>query len=65
MEPQSILKQIAIGAAFGVLVILINQLRDPNPQPLLSLGGISLLVGGAIGGVVLYMLLYRLWPKKK
>jgi uncharacterized membrane-anchored protein len=65
MEPQSITKQIAVGAFFGVLFTLINQLKDSNQEPLLSVGGISLLVGGAVGGVVLYMVIYRLWPKKK
>lgn len=64
METQSILKQIAIGAFFGVLFTLINHLKDSNPESLLSVGGIALLFGGAIGGVFLYMVLYRFWPRK-
>lgn len=65
MERQSTLKQIVIGAFFGVLLILVAQLKDPNPEPLLSAGGIGLLFGGAVGGVFLYMVLYRFWRSKK
>ncbi len=65
MEKQSILKQIGIGAFFGVLLTLVAQLKESNPEPLLSAGGIGLLFGGAVGGVLLYMVLYRFWPHKK
>ena len=65
MEKQSILKQIVIGAFVGVLLTLVSQLKDPNPDPLLSAGGVGLLFGGAVGGVLLYMVLYRFWPRKK
>jgi Na+/serine symporter len=65
MEKQSIPKQIAIGAFFGILLAIINQLKDPNPEPLLSAGGLGLLFGGAVAGVFLYMVLYRFWPRNK
>lgn len=64
MEKQSILKQIALGAFFGVLLTLVAQLKDASPEQLLSAGGIGLLFGGALGGVLLYMVLYRFWPRK-
>ena len=56
---------MAIGAFFGVLLTLVAQLKEPSPEPLLSAGGIGLLFGGGVGGVLLYMLLYRFWPRKK
>lgn len=62
MKPQSLGKQLAIGATFGVVMILIGLIEEP--VSLLSFYGLGMLVGGAIGGVVLYMILYRLWPKK-
>ena len=65
MEKQSIQKQIFIGAFFGVLLTLISQLKDPNPESFLSDYGVGLLLGGGIGGVFLYMVLYRFWPRKK
>lgn len=65
MEPQSTAKQMAIGAFFGVLFVLINQMKESNPEPLLSVFGIGLLSGGAISGAFLYVLIYRFWPKKK
>ena len=65
MEKQSTLKQIVIGACFGVLLTLVAQLKDPNPEPLLGAGGIGLLFGGAVGGALIYMVFYRFWPIKK
>jgi predicted MFS family arabinose efflux permease len=65
MEQQSIAKQISIGAFFGVLFAFVNRLSEPSSEPFLSVYGIGMLVGSAIGGIFLYMLLYRVWPKKK
>lgn len=50
MKKQSPPKQIVIGAFLGVLLTLIAQLKEPNPESLLSAGGIGLLFGGAVGG---------------
>ena len=65
MKKQSTSKQIVIGAFLGVLFTLIAQLKEPTSEPLLSAWGIGLLIGGAVGGVLLYMVLYRFWPSKK
>ena len=64
-QRQSLVQQVLFGALFGVLFSLINWMRDPNPEPLLSTYSIGMLIGGAVGGVFLYMLLYRFWPRKK
>lgn len=60
---QSIPKQIAIGAVVGVLFGVINQLKEP--APVLSAAGLLQLLGAAIGGVVLYMVVYWIWLKMK
>jgi hypothetical protein len=53
MERQSILKQVLLGAFFGVLFALVNRLNAPNAEPLLSASGLGYLFGSTIGGIVL------------
>lgn len=65
MEHQSIAKQIAVGAFFGVLFAMVNRLSDAAAEPFMSVGGLAYFAGSAVAGVVLYMVLYRIWPKKK
>ena len=60
---QSIPKQIAIGAFVGVLFSLANQLKER--APVLSAAWLLQLFGAAIGGVVLYMVVYWIWLKIK
>lgn len=64
MEKQSLSKQLLIGSFFGIVFAYINMLNEPKVDPL-SAHGMGFFVGGAIGGAILYMLLYRIWPKKK
>ena len=65
MKSQTIVKQILIGGRFGLLLALVNRLNGSNTEPLLSLYGIGMLVGGAVSGAIVYMLLYRFWPRSK
>jgi len=65
MKSQSIVKQILIGGLFGLLMAMVNRLNGSNTEPLLSLYGIGMLVGGAVSGAILYVLLYRFWPRTK
>ena len=65
MKSQTIVKQILIGGALGLLLALLNRLNGSNTEPLLSLYGIGMLVGGAVSGAIVYMLLYRFWPRSK
>ena len=65
MRPQSIIKQILIGGLLGLLLALVNRLNGSNTEPLLSLYGIGMLLGGAVSGAILYVLLYRFWPRTK
>jgi len=64
MQPQSLTKQLLIGGFFGLIFATIDLVKNPNSDPF-SAYGIGLFVGGAVGGAILYMLLYRFWPKKK
>lgn len=63
MDQQSIPKQIGIGAFVGVLFGLVSQLKEP--APVLSAAGLLQLFGAAIGGIVLYMVVYWIWLKIK
>ena len=63
MERQSVGKQLAIGSIFGVAFVATRYLS--NLASVLTPSGVGEILGGAIGGAALYMLLYRLWPKKK
>jgi membrane associated rhomboid family serine protease len=65
MEQQPVFKQIAVGAFFGVLFSFVGRLKESNPEPLLSVGSLAVIAGSAVGGVLLYVLRYRVWPKKK
>ncbi len=65
MKSQSIIKQILIGGLFGLLMASINRLNGSNTEPLWSLYGVGMLIGGAVSGAILYMLLYRFWPREK
>ena len=63
MQRQSVEKQLAIGSIFGVVVAATRYLS--NLASVLTPSGVGEIFGGVIGGAALYMLLYRLWPKKK
>jgi Na+/H+ antiporter NhaA len=65
MKSQSITTQILIGGGFGFLMAFINRLNGSNIEPLMSLYGIGMLIGGAVSGAILYVLLYRSWPRNK
>lgn len=65
MKSQSIVKRILIGGLLGLLLALLNRLNGSNTEPLLSLYGFGMLVGGAVSGAILYVLLYRFWPRTK
>ena len=65
MKSQSITTQILIGGGFGFLMAFINRLNGSNIEPLMSLYGIGMLIGGAVSGAILYVLLYRFWPRNK
>ena len=65
MKSQSVIKQILIGGLFGLLMASLNRFNGSNTEPLLSLYGIGMLVGGAVSGAILYVLLYRVWPRNK
>lgn len=67
MEEQSILKQTFIGAVIGLALFFVSQLvaPDAHPEPLFTPRGLGQMVGGAFGGVVLYMLYYRIRQRKK
>lgn len=65
MKSLSIVKQILIGGLLGLLLALVNRLNGSNTEPLLSLYGIGMLVGGAVSGAILCVLLYRFWPRSK
>lgn len=65
MERQSFAKQIAIGAGVGLMFYFVTKLKEPTTYSILSAYGIGELIGSVFGGAVLYMLLYRVWPKKK
>lgn len=64
MEKQSLAKQAAIGAFFGILFTLINLFKHSDGPSWASAAGLLQIAGGAFGGVILYMLIYRFWPKK-
>jgi hypothetical protein len=65
MRRQSLPKQILIGGMLGFLLAYMNRLNGSNVEPLLSLYGIGMLIGGAVSGAILYVLLYRLWPRDR
>ncbi len=65
MKSQSITKQILIGGLFGLLMASVNRLNGSNIEPLWSLYGVGMLVGGAVSGAILSVLLYRVWPRNK
>ena len=65
MRPQSLSKQILIGGAAGFLLAYMNRLNGSNVEPLMSLYGIGMLIGGAISGALLYVLIYRVWPRNR
>ena len=63
MRSQSLPKQIVIGGVAGFLLAYMNRLNGSNVEPLMSLYGIGMLIGGAISGALLYVLIYRVWPR--
>jgi hypothetical protein len=65
VRSQSLGKQILIGGAAGFLLAYMNRLNGSNVEPLMSLYGIGMLIGGAISGAILYVLLYRVWPRSR
>ena len=54
---------LAGSAVLGFLLAFINRLNGSNVEPLLSLYGIGMLVVGAVSGAILYVLIYRFWPR--
>ena len=67
MEEQSILKQIVIGAAIGLVLFLVQLAvaPTPDPEPLLGARGLGRIVGSSFAGIILYMLYYRLRQRTK
>jgi hypothetical protein len=65
VRSQSLPKQILIGGATGFLLAYMNRLNGSNVEPLMSLYGIGMLIGGAVSGAILYVLLYRVWPRNR
>ena len=63
MEQQSLAKQAVIGAFFGAILAVTRLVKQPEAD-LTSAYSLGSIVGGALGGIVLYMALYRIWPKK-
>jgi hypothetical protein len=61
MKKQSILQQLGIGAFIGVVLAAASHIRQSNPEPLLSSAGLGVMLGGAIGGVLIYVLAYQVW----
>ena len=65
MKRQPILKQLLIGAAAGLVIALVHGLGHSDPDPVLSAHGLSRLLGGAIGGALVYVAVYRVLRKDK
>jgi hypothetical protein len=65
VRSQSLPKQILIGGAVGFVLAYMNRLNGSNVEPLMSLYGIGMLIGGAVSGAILYVLLYRVWPRNR
>ena len=57
--------KIVISAFIGAFFTILSQAINPAPVYMLSAAGIGLILGGAIGGALLYVVLYRFRFRKK
>lgn len=62
MRSQSVSKQVAIGASFGVIGALTDVLKSPEKYTDVAYM-LGFIVGGAFLGSMLYMVAYKFWPK--
>jgi hypothetical protein len=65
VQGQPIVKQIVIGSFLGFLIALIHALGASDPDPILSPHGVGRLLAGAVGGALVYMAVYRAWPRDR
>jgi hypothetical protein len=65
MERQSLPTQIVIGACIAAFFTILSQAINPTPVYMLSTAGIGLILGGAVSGALLYVVLYRFRFRQK